>query len=198
MLYKFRRSSALEYTLDIIRQNRLYCADFRDLNDPMEGTYDTLVSADHAPHSEQVNEIFASKVGTRICSLTRTYKQHPMWAYYAEDYRGLAIELDLPDDAAHPIYYASGSHIQSWGNGDDAYQIAKRILTTKHSAWSHEKEVRLLNEGEYYRLPPNAITRIIFGSRCDDEFRGTVSKECALFNIPTAILGVRNGRLHAK
>lgn len=197
MLYKFRGIENPQFTLDILKNNRLYCADFRDLNDPMEGTYDTLRSGPHAPHSQQIKEIFDGKVRTRVCSLTRTYKDHPMWAYYASNSSGLAIEIDLPDSVAEPINYASGHHIETWGERDDAYKIARRILVTKHSAWEHEKEVRILNDGQFFPLSQGSISRVIFGSRCSGEFRADVEAVCEKFGIQTASLRFRSGQLHA-
>lgn len=121
-----------------------------------------------------------------------------MWAYYAGDYSGLALEIDLPDGIAIPIDYASGLRIQKWGDGDDAYQIARRILTTTHAHWEHEQEVRILNEGNHYKLPAKAIRRVIIGSRASEDFKQDVKTVCARLGIPIAKLGVRNGQLHAQ
>ena len=198
MLYKFRSPANPEFTTDILKNNRLFCADFRELNDPMEGTYDTLVSGPHATHRAQVEEIYNGKIRSRVCSLSRTYKHHAMWAYYAGDYSGLAIEIDLPDGAATPIDYASGSRIQKWGDGDNAYQIAQRILTTKHAHWAHEQEVRILYDGNHYKLPQNSIRRVIIGSRASKDFLQEVSAVCAKRDIAVTKLGVRNGQLHAR
>ena len=164
----------------------------------MEGTYDTLVSGPHATHRAQVEEIYNGKIRSRVCSLSRTYKHHAMWAYYAGDYSGLAIEIDLPDGAATPIDYASGSRIQKWGGGDDAYQIALRILTTKHAHWAHEQEVRILYDGKHYELPKNSIRRVIMGSRASGDFTQEVTALCACQGITVSKLGARSGELHAQ
>ncbi|MGR3174323.1 MAG: hypothetical protein ACUZ8N_06955 [Candidatus Scalindua sp.] len=37
--YKFRPASQIAFASDIIINKRLHCADWKNLNDPMEGTY---------------------------------------------------------------------------------------------------------------------------------------------------------------
>jgi hypothetical protein len=41
-LYRFRSDLNPEHTLDILRNRRLFCSRWHELNDPMEGTYSTL------------------------------------------------------------------------------------------------------------------------------------------------------------
>ena len=61
LAYKFRSANQLEYAFDVVLNNRLHCADWRKLNDPMEGMfsyshgsgdkrdYSELVGRDHLP-----------------------------------------------------------------------------------------------------------------------------------------------------
>ncbi|MGD9874527.1 MAG: hypothetical protein AB7T27_09695 [Kiritimatiellia bacterium] len=37
--YKFKSAAQIPHALDIILNNRLYCADWSSLNDPMEGVF---------------------------------------------------------------------------------------------------------------------------------------------------------------
>jgi hypothetical protein len=133
-----------------------------------------------------------------IAKTGRGGRRNPPMAYYAGDYAGLAIEIDLPDGVATPIDYASGSRIQKWGDGDDAYQIALRILTTKHAHWAHEQEVRILYDGKHYELPKNSIRRVIMGSRASGDFTQEVTALCASQGIAVSKLGARGGELHAQ
>ena len=41
-LYKFRSFENIEFTLDIIMNERLYCAQHKSLNDPFEGLFSTI------------------------------------------------------------------------------------------------------------------------------------------------------------
>lgn len=40
-LYKFRSLDNIEFTFDILLNERLYCANYKDLNDPFEGIFRT-------------------------------------------------------------------------------------------------------------------------------------------------------------
>jgi hypothetical protein len=43
-------------------------------------------------------------------------------------------------------------------------QAAEQILSSKYKEWAYEKEVRILQSGEWYELP-KPVTRIIVGHR---------------------------------
>lgn len=93
--FKFRGETNPEFVTDILQNNRLHCASWHDLNDPMEGTYDTLI-VDPSKRSAALQAIREHKGKLRVCSLSDTYKSHAMWAYYASDFKGVAIEIDFP------------------------------------------------------------------------------------------------------
>lgn len=196
LVYRFRGTEYPEYTVDILRNSRLYCANWRELNDPMEGTYSTLKVVDPSKKAEAREAIFRAKVSLRVCSLSTTYKKHTMWAYYADSFRGVAVEFDLPPELLTPIDYASGRRIQSWAEEANPYEIARDILTKKHSDWREEQELRLLHEGEYFPLPPGCIKSVILGSRIRPEFERKVRGAAA--DIPVLKLTIRSGNLHAE
>lgn len=195
LVYRFRGTAKPEFTLDILRHRRLYCANWRDLNDPMEGTYSTLKVADPEKKAEARAAIYQAKVGLRVCSLSKTYKKHSMWAYYADGFHGISIEFDLPADHITPIDYASGARIQSWADQADPYKIAREILTKKHSDWQGEQEMRLLHRAEYYPVPDGCIKGVILGSRIIPAFERQI--RAAADGIPLKRLTIRSGELHA-
>lgn len=195
MFYRFRSSQCPEFTEDILRNNRLFCADWRKLNDPLEGTYDTLITGATDNHLSLVKQVYSSKVRTKVCCLFQTYKSHAMWGYYADGFRGAAIELDLPASAVRPIDYASGLRIHKWQDDPNPYKIATDILTTKHRDWERENEVRILHDGQYFALPQGAIKRVILGSRATDKFEDVIRE--AAGDVPVHRLSFRSGELHA-
>jgi hypothetical protein len=195
--FRFRREEDPQFTIDILRNGRLYCADWKLLNDPMEGTYDTLVTdPDPQKHKAAVIAIYEQKVRLRVCSLSRSYKSHAMWAYYASEYRGAAIEIEFPAGTLKPIDYASGMRIQSWVQHSDPYRLACEILTTKHRDWEREKELRLLSPTEFYQLPAGSIKRVILGSRISKAFERDIRD--AAEHVPVQRLAVRSGALKAE
>jgi hypothetical protein len=194
-LYRFRSDQNPEYTIDILRNKRLFCAHWRELNDPMEGTYSTLKCDTQQDREEAKRAIYGEKVLLRVCSLSKTYKKHTMWAYYANGFRGAAIEFELDDPRLHPIDYASGTRIQTWVAGSNPYTVAQEILTKKHSDWKSEQEIRLLNENDFYQLPEGCISSVILGSRIEPSFKAAICN--AAEGIPLRRLMIRSGELWA-
>jgi len=192
--FKFRGAENPQFATDILRNNRVHCADWHDLNDPMEGTYDTLL-VDPAKRSAALRAILKQKIKLRVCSLSETYKSHAMWAYYASDFKGIAIEIEFPDGLLKRIDYASGARIQHWAHDQDPYRLALDILTRKHSDWERERELRLLVADTFYDLPPGAISRVILGSRISSAFEKEIRDVAA--GILIQRLRIRSGELKA-
>jgi len=193
--FKFRGETSPHFATDILANNRLHCADWHHLNDPMEGTYDTLV-VDPTKRSSALRAILKQKVKLRVCSLSETYKSHAMWAYYASGFKGVAIELEFPEGVLRRIDYASGARMQKWAHDADPYKLAIDILTTKHSDWERERELRLLSADTFYDLPVGAIKRVILGSRILPAFEDSVRD--AAGGVPIQRLRSRSGELKAE
>lgn len=103
LLYKFKSAHDALYALDIAIHERLYCAPYSDLNDPLEGQFRTLL----ADRSKGLGSLFAhgfnqqySRVvysglhdiqlsgPSRVCSLSAEWRDARMWALYADSFRG--------------------------------------------------------------------------------------------------------------
>jgi hypothetical protein len=70
LAYKFRSPSQIEFALDILFNNRLYCSDWSSLNDPMEGVFSySHKSTDETDYTKLLDEIRLEKKKIRICSL---------------------------------------------------------------------------------------------------------------------------------
>ena len=165
--YKFRSSSQLSFALDAIFNNRLYCADWRKLNDPMEGMFEYFYSVTcETDHFHNVDRIVDQKDWLRVCSLSLTFNSYLLWAHYASGFDGLALEVDLPDDSNHIRkvgYRQASSYIIKDDPQDlDLAQVAKDILSSKYQEWEYEKEIRILNEENWYPLTTQ-IKHVIAG-----------------------------------
>jgi hypothetical protein len=101
LAYKFREPSQIEYALDILFNNRLFCADWTRLNDPMEGIFSySHHTTDETDYSELLDEIKIEKKRIKICSLSKTFDCHLLWAHYADGFSGMAIEVQLPNKSS--------------------------------------------------------------------------------------------------
>ena len=165
--YKFRGSDQFDLALDIIFNNRLYCSDWSRLNDPMEGSFVySHSSTDEADYKSIVQEIIEKKQQIRICSLSRTFDCHLLWAHYASGFDGLAVEVELPEDDERikDVFYRGVFGHLAMKNGLDPSQAAHEVLSSKYSEWKYEQEVRILNHGEFFHLP-TPVKRVIAGHR---------------------------------
>ena len=190
--YKFRSPAQLGFALDIIKNNRLRCSPWNDLNDPMEGMYIYSYGRENEVNAKKIVEgIGNSKNKYRICSLSQTYDCHLLWAHYADGFRGIAIEIELPNNSPsiRPVKYRgvfAGVNINSVTNEDEA---AKSILFSKNAEWEYEKEVRVLSEGEWYELP-KPVQRVIVGSRMSDVNREMIELICEKYDVEMCQVGI--------
>ncbi|MCW8831230.1 MAG: DUF2971 domain-containing protein [Gammaproteobacteria bacterium] len=105
-LYKFRSLDNMDYALDIILNERLYCPEYSELNDPFEGLFNQLMPGSFDSGFDNgfstsnktisnVDELLADSYHTRVCSLTSDLHDVRLWSHYADSHRGIAIELDF-------------------------------------------------------------------------------------------------------
>lgn len=124
--------------------------------------------SDEADYSKKVDEIQQHKKRIKICSLCKTFNSHLLWAHYAAGFSGMAIEIELPDDCSkvREVTYEGVFAAVDFPNNQLPDEAARRILVSKYSEWSYEKEVRILNDQEWYDLE-HPVRRIIVGHRMD-------------------------------
>ncbi len=165
--YKFRASSQLSFALDIIFNNRLFCSDWRNLNDPMEGMFVySYRSTDERDYTDHVAEIVRQKKQLKVCSLSKTFDCHLLWAHYASGFDGLAIEVDLPDQSPiiKEVQYEGVFSSVSFDGPVRPDQAAEQVLTSKFHEWKYEQEVRILQRDDWYYLE-KPVSRVIVGHR---------------------------------
>ena len=183
--YKFRAPSQIEFTLDILFNNRLYCADWGSLNDPMEGAfgYGKQVS-DEKDYSTFLSEIASEKGNLKVCSLSKTFDCHLLWAHYAAGFTGVAIEVELPDVAREIVnvqYRGVFAHV-AIADELAAAEVARSILGSKYREWEYEQEVRVLQPSTYYKLA-KPVRRLIVGHRMNRSLFEALRIICEKKNI---------------
>lgn len=165
--YKFRSASQIAFALDIIINRRLFCADWKMLNDPMEGMFVySHQSSDGYDYKKEIQNIIEEKKRLKICSLSMTFDSHLLWAHYAGGFDGCAIEVEISDD--HPSvkkteYRDVFAHL-SMPNGESPEVLANQVLSSKYQEWNYEREVRILQSGEWFALD-GPVKRVIAGHR---------------------------------
>ena len=194
--YKFRASSQFDATLDIIFNRRLYCADWSRLNDPMEGRFVYAFSSGNGGDpNKEMGRIIREKERLRVCSLSKTFTSHLLWAHYASGFDGLAIEVELP---AHPsireISYISDIRTIEQDESPNPRALAQQVLTSKYSEWKYEKEVRILQEGEFYSLTKSP-TAVLAGHRMKPALLRALEIVCSAQQIPLKRIDLSSGRV---
>lgn len=163
-LYKFRSLGTceeLERAQEILGTGEFWCARFWELNDPMEGVYwfnaGTL-------DKDFIRRLYGGKSDQVLCSFSgeRAFELPVMWGYYANGFRGIAIEIEVDSlDIAKITYSCDVANIKNSGETNDA---VRRILTTKLCDWQHEDEYRYLCKGESGLHKIGRITTVYFGN----------------------------------
>lgn len=188
LAYKFRSSAQIEFIFDILINQRLYCADWRTLNDPMEGMFFTH----NARFEEQemskrvmgVEGVINAKHQYKVCSLSKTYKNYLLWSHYANGYDGVAIEVELPNDSYHikNVEPRGNRYFLDLKNFENEDEAAKAILFSKHSVWAYEKEIRILSQNEFYPIV-GQLKRVIIGVRMNQPFREALRIVCQHYSF---------------
>ena len=191
--YKFRASNQIDFAFDIIINRRLYCADWQNLNDPMEGiyAYSSSFNSDKRIIKERVRGIRNSKRKYKICSLSSTFDSHLLWAHYAGGFDGVAIEVELPDNDSNikNVEMRGVFGFVDMDNIDNEEEVARKILFSKYNQWEYEKEIRILSENQWYKL--NApVKRVIAGQRMSKALFDVLNIVCTNLNIPLNRVGI--------
>lgn len=189
--YKFRSSTNIEFALDILLNRRLFCSDWRSLNDPMEGLF-AYSTRGHESHAERmVKGIGSAKSRYKICALARDFQSHLLWAHYAGGFDGLAIELNLPDNDPdiREVEYRGVFAFLEMNEVRDEDEAARRILFSKYEEWSYEEEIRILCSEPYYNLE-RPIQRVIAGPRMNQALFDTLHTVCDNEGIEFTKVGI--------
>lgn len=184
--------SIFERDLTTLVNNQLYLPTKACLNDPTEGVYgDDAIRMFFNAFSEYSHDVEKqyygliekiSKVG--VYSLSKSFDNELLWAYYASGHTGFAIEYDIDiierslnyNNYAQHLYKFDVEYLNDVPQIDistikevERIEILKRFIGTKSLSWAHEKEVRLIAESTgLLDIDHKAVTAIYFGCRMPD------------------------------
>lgn len=196
--FKFRSSSGIEFALDILINRRLYCADWRTLNDPMEGMFMYSTRQAETRVERIVRGIGNAKSRYKVCSLSGDFQSHVLWAHYAGGFDGIAIEVELPDGDPfiRRVEYRGVFAFIDMDEVTDEDDAARLILQSKYLEWEYEQEVRILSNEPYYYLDA-PIRRVIAGHRMNQALFQTLHMVCEREGIEFTKIGIGDEGLDA-
>ena len=137
LLYKYRSLENLERFLDIVIDNKLYGALYKEMNDPMEGYFQYSPDVDKS----LLTGIWEGKNKRYICSLSKKSNIGLMWTHYANENKGCCIEVEVTSKTWERLdveYKKTITNLSETTTIED-------ILKVKASMWEYEQEVRYLS-----------------------------------------------------
>lgn len=164
-LYKFRSLASntdLERVEEILTTGKFWFSRFWEMNDPMEGFY--LRSEDTDDHL--VSRIYDDKAATVACSFSKqdALLDPLLWGYYANGFKGVAIQVDAKDRDFESVEYTDellkAAEL-------DVVDPVRTILSRKRECWEHEKEARVFRNSQAERTQSfkvGKVTGVIFGA----------------------------------
>jgi len=176
--YKFKSLEQIKYAFDIIEKEQLYCADYGKLNDPFEGQFFVIIrqgafSSDFSSGFDRVEkELKEILEPLKICSLSKDLNDVRLWSFYANDHKGIAIEIDFTgfeNDAAKVDYLKTLPEFNL-----KTHDPAK-ILTKKTKHWCYESEYRIIQKNDYYSIK-GRINAVYLGQRISDAHMNKLNK----------------------
>lgn len=171
-LYKFRSLSNFTRVQEIVETNTFYMANWRELNDPMEGYFHYILDQTQISFKDRLQQFIDNKSNLRICSFSNTYHPILMWSHYADEHKGIAIELELKSKNYSNLYRVKYS--KTIPLLDLTINEPIDILKNKIKFWSYEREWRFIDTRNMVRVPQ--ITAIYFGVRTDDNLKSELKR----------------------
>lgn len=129
-----------------------------------------LIQQDKSIVSEWVKDAKDKAVNSRgVLALSGTVEEILLWSHYADDHKGLAIELSLRED----LGFFLGPRIMKYYEQytptnylSDPEGTVDAILSRKYIKWAYEKEFRIYKKDSAnadIAINPNAIKSVYFG-----------------------------------
>jgi hypothetical protein len=141
-VYKF---TSAKHGISNLQNKRLKLATLADLNDPYDlcplDTTDPVIS-------EALNaalDPFRGKSG--ILCFSRNWDNLLLWSHYGDSHTGVCLGFDIPECVPGENYDTDVIYqpnlLQIRHPEDVNFDLANRLLRTKHESWTYEQEVRM-------------------------------------------------------
>ena len=165
----------LNREMDAIVNPYIWCSDFLNLNDPMEGYFSLTAWLRKNSNSDKVfDAIMDGQTNVGIASLSDTFANDLMWSHYASNWTGICIEYRakkliaaLPDDAtiARMAYNDKPAEV-GLADSKDVTEAVKKAFSQKKFNWAYEREWRVLGSKGRNRISDKkAVHRVYLGPR---------------------------------
>jgi hypothetical protein len=173
-VYKF---TSAEHGINNLQNARLKLSTIADLNDPFDWC---PIDTTDAVISNAVDDVIAHfRQTAAILCLSRNWDNLLLWSHYGASHAGICLGFDIPDGSPGENYDTDvlyQPNLLQIRRPEDVFDVASRLLRTKHESWSYEQEVRMfvgLNDPpdakglHWIGFGPNLVLKeIIIGAQC--------------------------------
>lgn len=173
-LYRYRSLEKYDQEIKAIKEGYIWCSNYKDKNNPMEGYYVTNDFIKNHPRRRELTDFIQyqkQKIG--LCSFAETGANELLWAHYANSFQGIAIQYNV----AHLRAFLRGETLARMRYIDSLFEIKydignieerlKQVLSCKKSKWVYEQEWRLFSDtiGTVNYGDLSCISKIYIGSK---------------------------------
>jgi hypothetical protein len=128
-----------EYAFKNIEFSRIKISKFDNLNDPFELLGIELKNNDVRDALTKEKSLISKNLGL-IC-FSEDWQNPVQWGHYANNHKGICLGFEVDNGRLHKVdYVKSRLSTETFYNSDKQ----QRLLTTKFSHWSYEKEHRVI------------------------------------------------------
>lgn len=195
-LYRYRTltDGTLERELKALVDGYIFCPNFAEMNDPMEGAHaESALLQEAKSYAITVAQVAEAKAALGIASFSETHLSEPMWAHYAGAFQGICIaynfkkllkELDANNVFVRMAYNDKAPMLMR--DRQTAEQRARMVLSAKTVRWAQEREWRLIrpDRGPADYRSGNCVVGVYLGSKVSAEHRKATSAAAEQLKIP--------------
>ena len=193
--YKYKDVKDIERLGLLLKEQKIWASTYYNLNDPMEWFFE---SKDSKFNQKLLDEY---KGDVRICCLSKTSNYGLMWSMYADEHRGICIELEIED--SENIKENAGLSSEYWIKYDveyknecsvikDGYPSIDEILKVKSPQWRHEQEVRFVRKSKENCYLKVKIKRVLIGVRASATTKAIIYGIQSMFNLKFDVVDMQS------
>lgn len=201
-LYRYRslEADAIDRELEALSDAYVFCPRFDELNDPMEAEHRVSKVLQRSRRYPAIAAKLDAKVRELgIASFSESRLLEPMWAYYADQFKGICIAYNvtrllksLPDgwQLARMGYNETAPLLSILTSDFD--ERARAVLCAKTVRWAHEREWRLFApaRGQAVYTDHSCVAGVYVGKRIEDATRQRLLEVLDDRKIPAHIMNV--------
>lgn len=195
LYYKYKDVKDIERLGLLLKEQKIWASTYYNLNDPMEWFFE---SKDSQFNQKLLDEY---KGDVRICCLSKTPNYGLMWSMYADEHRGICIELEV--DESENIKENAGLSPEYWVKYDveyknepseikDGYPPVEEILKVKSPQWRHEQEVRFVRKSKENCYLKVKIKGVLIGVRASATTKAIIYGIQSMFNLKFDVVDMKS------